>query len=242
MLRPAPLLFGLAMLTCEARAEPCLRVVALDAGHTDAAPGATSARGRPERLFNLRLAEEVEKALVSKGISVRRIPAGGLVERARAADGADLLLSIHHDSVQPRFLEPWVHDGVERRRTRHARGHSFFVSAENPRFEASVRIATAIGAQLAAAAFAPTLHHAEPIDGEGRPLLDAALGLYRFDGLVVLKSASVPALLFEAGVIANDEDEARADDPSHRARLVDALARALSASCPAPAGNQPPRR
>lgn len=33
----------------------------------------------------------------------------------------------------------------------------------------------------------PSLHHAEPIHGENRELLDTTLGIYRFDDLTVLK-------------------------------------------------------
>ena len=49
----------------------------------------------------------------------------------------------------------------------------------------------------------PSLYHAEPIAGENRPLLDRRLGVHRFDGLAVLKTATMPAVLVEAGVIVN---------------------------------------
>ena len=39
----------------------------------------------------------------------------------------------------------------------------------------------------------PTFHHAEPIKGENRELVNRDLGIYRFDDLIVLKSAATPA-------------------------------------------------
>jgi N-acetylmuramoyl-L-alanine amidase len=43
------------------------------------------------------------------------------------------------------------------------------------------------------------LHHAEPVAGESRELIDRALGIYRYDELAVLRTATMPAVLFEAG-------------------------------------------
>jgi N-acetylmuramoyl-L-alanine amidase len=37
--------------------------------------------------------------------------------------------------------------------------------------------------------------------------LDPARGVYRFDGLVVLKATKAPAVLLEAGIIVNREEE-----------------------------------
>jgi len=214
-------------------APECPRLIALDAGHSPGQPGATSARGRSEHGFNLRLADEVQAALEGARFTVRRLPAGSLDERAAAAAGADLMLSLHHDSVQERFLEAWSFEGARRMRTRHAQGHSLFVSANNTEFDRSRRWGEALGAALVRRGLQPTQHHAEPIDGENRPLIDRTIGLYRFDGLRVLRKAPVPALLLEAAVITHDEDELRAEDPEYRQRIVDAIVETFSAGCPA---------
>ena len=70
----------------------------------------------------------------------------------------------------------------------------------------------------------PSLYHAEPIAGENRPLLDRRLGVHRFDGLAVLKTATMPAVLVEAGVIVNPDDEARVARPD----TIERMARAIS--------------
>lgn len=229
------LVFAL-VLTARVRAQPCPGfVVAVDAGHSDAQPGATSARGKSERSFNIRLADELASALETARVSVRRIaPDTELAQRSAAAAGASVLVSVHHDSVQERFLEPWTFEGRSLRRTRHAAGHSVFVSRRNAKFERSLRHAAAVARSLETRGLAYARHHAEPIEGENRPLLDDKLGVYAFDGLRLLRTAPVPAFLVEAAVITSDEDEARADDPAYRAKVVSAIVEGLLATCAAP--------
>ena len=68
--------------------------------------------------------------------------------------------------------------------------------------------------------FLPTLHHAEKIPGEGRKLMDKDLGLYEFDDLIVLKTAAMPAVLLECGVIVNRSEEASLQTPEIQHRIV----------------------
>ena len=94
----------------------------IDVGHTAQAPGATSARGLPEFSFNLNLAKRIEQQLLAAGFrrSVLLITEGpsrkALAERVKRANalGADLFLSIHHDSVPDTFLENWEFEGQQR--------------------------------------------------------------------------------------------------------------------------------
>jgi len=58
---------------------------------------------------------------------------------------ADLFLSIHHDSVPARFLDVWDHEGVQRKYSDRFRGHSMFVSHENPQAAASLYFAQLLG-------------------------------------------------------------------------------------------------
>jgi len=89
--------------------------VALDVGHTLADPGAISARGRGEYHFNRALAPVVQQALEARGIKVRPVNYDGkiasLAARPEAARGADLFISLHHDSLPAHEQDIWVSRG-----------------------------------------------------------------------------------------------------------------------------------
>lgn len=218
-------------------------VVAIDVGHSLKRPGAVSARGVPEFQFNRELVKVVVDALSAAGFhNSFAINGDGLIPNLRrrvteaAERRANLFLSIHHDSVQPRYLSSWTLDGITRRYSDQFRGFSLFVSAKNTRFDESRNFAELIGRALTARALTPTLHHAEPIKGEDRPLLNAALGLYRYDDLLVLKGAAMPAVLLEAGVILHRDEELLLSQAAYRERIGAAIVSAvrdywLSASC-----------
>jgi N-acetylmuramoyl-L-alanine amidase len=205
--------------------------IALDVGHSLAKPGATSARGVPEFAFNRQLAMAVEAALAGSGWQTRLIGAEGeavdLHDRSRTAAGADFLLSLHHDSVQPRYLETWQVDGQWRPYSDRFAGFSLFVSRANADPAASLACARAIGAALRAAGFTPSLHHGEPIAGENRPLLDADNAVHAYDGLVVLRTAAMPAVLLEAGIIVNRDEEVMLSRPETRSAIAGAIAAGL---------------
>ena len=214
-----------ATLTCVAREGP---LVAVDVGHYLAEPGAMSARGRAEFEFNRELAVEIAAALEARGLRAKLIGADGdmavLSRRTAVADGAALFVSVHHDSVQPRYLQTWEHDGQERRFSDRFAGYSLFVSRRNPLPQESLACASSIGAALQPQGFAPSLYHAEPIPGESKPFADRANGVHWFDNLVVLHSARQPAVLFEAGVIVNRAEEVTLRDPDSRRRIAAAVA------------------
>ncbi|MEJ8796181.1 N-acetylmuramoyl-L-alanine amidase [Trinickia caryophylli] len=197
--------------------------VVVDAGHTPSHPGATGASGRVEHLYNLDLSKAVANDLQAGGYRVTRTGADGyeisLTERPNAAPKADFFISIHHDSIQ----QAWIDAG----RRREFKGYAIFVSELNPHYEQSLACAKAIGERLRAAGETPSLYHATPIKGENRPLIDRRLGIHRFDDLVVLKTAPMPAVLVEAGVIANPDEEPRLADAAVQGRLADAISRGV---------------
>lgn len=219
--------------------------IAIDIGHTLAHPGARSARGVDEYLFNRTLGARLRALLQLRGFpKAFLINAEGAdvallerTEKARAA-GADVLVSIHHDSVQESYLSAWRYAGKDERYCDRFAGYSLFVSDENPVREASLRLAQAVGRELQHNAFARSLHHAEQIPGESRSLLDRELGIYRFDELIVLKTAAMPALLVESGVIVNRNEEVLLGNPAYQHAFVRALAHGLETYCEAQA--QPP--
>lgn len=206
--------------------------IAVDVGHYLGQPGAISSRGVPEFEYNRRYALELAASLKAAGHDVRLIGEDGrsdvLAHRAPLARSMDLFVSIHHDSVQRRFLREWVHDGVSRHYSDRFAGYSIFVSRENPRLARSLRCASGIGAALREAGFAPSLYHADPVLGENREFADRENGVHYFDRLAVLRTASIPALLFEVGVIVNRNEELRMQDPAVRAAMISAMTAAIS--------------
>jgi len=194
-------------------------LIAVDVGHYHAEPGGISYSGTPEFEFNLRLAGEVKARLEADGMRVRMIGERGdiifLNHRTRAAKGADLFLSIHNDSAR---------EHLHVRRQDFA-GFSLFISRHNPQLEKSLACASAIGAQLRAAGMKPSRYHADPVIGENRPFADEANGVHYYDNLAVAKTAKMPAVLIEAGVIINGDEEARMNDPAVRGRIAEAISR-----------------
>ncbi|MCM8566600.1 N-acetylmuramoyl-L-alanine amidase [Thauera linaloolentis] len=202
--------------------------IAVDIGHTLAAPGATSARGRSEFEFNLDLGREVTAALRVRGFSARLINEDGLIPslkaRPQAAKGARLLLSIHHDSVNAFELRPWQWQGQALDYNDDFAGHSLFVSRDNPDTARSILCARIIGARLQRMGFEPTHKN-----GRRRAYADPAHAVHYYDGLAVLRHAHMPALLFEAGVIKNRDEEGLLRDPARIARMADGIATAVAA-------------
>jgi len=205
--------------------------VAIDVGHFIEEPGATSAHGRPELDFNRDLAVAIESAAQGRGLTTMLIGYDGfmsqLARRTAAAAGADFFLSVHHDSVQPYLVETWEYDRVERWFSDRYSGFSLFVSRKSRALKASLACASAIGAQLRAAGFAPSLYHADPVPGESKPFADRANGVHYYDNLVVLKTARAPAVLLEAGVIVNRDEEARMRSGETRRAIAGAVAAGL---------------
>lgn len=190
----------------------------MDVGHYSAESGVISASGRPEFEYNLDLALEVRASLEASGHGVRLIGERGdyavLHHRTRDAAGADLFVSIHHDSVKERLLPE-----ADR-----FSGFSLFVSRENPKLPKSLACASAIGERLRAAGFTPSRYHADPVLGENRPFADETNGVHYYDNLAVARTAAMAAVLVEAGVIVNRDEDARLRDPEVRGALARAIA------------------
>ena len=202
--------------------------IAVDVGHTLLAPGATSARGRTEFEFNHELALALRAALNTLGFAVRLINEDGRVAslqaRPQAAEGADLLLSLHHDSVNAFELQSWQWRGQTLDFNDDHAGHSLFVSRDNPDTAHSVLCARVIGARLQRMGFMPTHKN-----GRRRAYADPEHAVHYYDGLAVLRHARMPAVLFEAGVIKNRDEELLLRDPARIARMADGIATAVAA-------------
>jgi N-acetylmuramoyl-L-alanine amidase len=210
--------------------------IAIDVGHSLQSSGATSARGKSEFEFNRELALVVWQAIAAKGGQAFEIGADGksVDPETRpleaSAHNAKFFLSIHHDSVQPQYLEDWTWQGGVQRHADQFSGFSLFVSRKNKQVATSLRCASAIGAALKSAGFTPSVHHAEKIEGENRPWADEPNGVYYYDNLIVLKNAKIPAVLLEAGVIVNQNEETKLLDPKVRHAIGLAISSGLG-SC-----------
>lgn len=189
--------------------------IMVDVGHTPEASGALSARGVPEYDFNLELAKRIENKLRENGytqtrlLKMRGIGKTQLMQRATLANsfGADAFLSVHHDDVQPRYYKEWVYNGRNHHFSNKFSGYSLFVSYQNKFFRESLEFARLLGKELSDRGLKFSDHHSENIPGERREILDKERGVYRFDQLIVLKATKAPAVLLEAGVIVNQEEE-----------------------------------
>jgi len=182
--------------------------ILIDIGHTEDKPGVISARGNPEILFNLITGFNLAQKLKNQGHGVYVLLNKPTNERPKIIKliKPDLVISIHHDSVQEKYLSKWTFEGKEYFYSDKFSGYSIFVSKKNGDFKNSLRFANLVGENLSKNGMYPTYHHTEPIPGENRELLNRDLGVYRYDNLIVLQT-NFPSILLECGIIVNRSDE-----------------------------------
>jgi N-acetylmuramoyl-L-alanine amidase len=213
--------------------------IAVDVGHTAEAQGATSARGIKEYEFNLKLAKEIEATLKDAGFVQTHLLITHGTGRSQLfprpvhanAIGVDLFVSIHHNDVQDRYHDKWEFEGVSRTYSDTFSGYSLFISNENKRATESLTFARLLGKELRARGLNYSPHQAEDIPGERHALLDAQGGVFRYDQLFVLKETNAPAVLVEAGIIVNRNDELVLASPERRALITAAMVAAAQEFC-----------
>jgi N-acetylmuramoyl-L-alanine amidase len=145
---------------------------------------------------------------------------------------ADLYLSIHHDSVPELFKETWEFDGKPNLYSDRFTGHSMFVSFDNAERKASLQFGNLLGKQLKARGLQFTRHYTEAIMGSRRrDLVDADAGVYRYDKLIVLRHTRMPAVLLEAGMMINRDDEVKLASPERQTLIAAAVADAVEKFC-----------
>jgi len=218
--------FALFLLPTVAFAAP--PTVAVDVGHGGKDTGAISARGRSEFEFNLDFSRVLAASLRQHELGVREVNfdgnIGSLAARPQAAVGSDFFIAVHHDSIGEAWLLNWTWNGQPQTYTEVKRGYGIFVSAQNPDLETSLRCASTIGAMMRRAGFEPSPWHARK-----HLAADAENGVWYYDNLVVLYRTTLPAVLFEAGVIKHRDEELELLDPERQARMADAVATGIAA-------------
>ncbi len=215
-------------------------VIALDPGHGGRDPGAISVGGIYEKDITLAMAHELRKALVGSGryrvfmtrerdVSVRL---RDRVRRARQAN-ADLFLSLHADAIgNPGVRGLSVYTLSERASDAEA---GALAERENKAdiilgmdFTAESADVTNILIDLAqretmnnSVLYANTLLNELPRDV--RTLNNSR----RYAGFAVLKAPDVPSVLLEMGYLSNRTDEKLLRQRAYRAKLSQAVVRAL---------------
>jgi N-acetylmuramoyl-L-alanine amidase len=237
--------------TCIAKAPEKIAIV-LDVGHVARQPGvrcrrllpcpwgATSARGVPEYDFNIKLAQRIKEELVSAGfrstyLMVTRVSeTSGLYQRAERANkmGADIFLSVHHDSVRDEYLKRWTYEGAGHFFFDGSKGFSLHVSPRNIRYGASLRLARMLADRLMEKGLRFTTVHEQgnPI-GARVAYIDSTRGIYRRNGLIVLSETKMPAVLLEAGVIVNRDEELVVSSPDYKSTVAMAVVDAVRKFC-----------
>jgi N-acetylmuramoyl-L-alanine amidase len=214
--------------------------VIIDVGHTAEVPGAKSARGAHEYDFNLRLAKLIQQQLTDAGFAKTTllITSGptqrGLGQRVARANnlGADLFLSIHHDSVPDKFLEKWTYEGEEHTYSDRFSGYSLFISGENPEYRASLLFGRLLGGELKTRGLQYAHQYTQPFMGRfRRQLVDADVGVYRYEHLRVLMATHMPAVLLEAGSIINRDEELAMGTPERQGLISSAVVDAINKFC-----------
>jgi N-acetylmuramoyl-L-alanine amidase len=220
--------------------DPAKFRVVLDVGHTAKSEGAISARGVPEFVFNLHLAQRIEEKLKAAGFAGTRLlvtegnSRPSLVKRVAIANDlpADLFLSIHHDSVPNKLLEDWEFEGKKRHFSDRFSGYSVWVSRNNPDFKTSLAFAELLARQMKAHGMNYAHQYTEAIMGHYQhPLLNKETGVYSYDELIVLRKTDMPAVLLEAGSIINRDEEPKMDSPERRDVISDGVATAVKQFC-----------
>lgn len=209
-----------------------LRIL-IDPGHDRQSP---SVRGCacdvPEYVFNHYLSKIIGDALANAP-DVSMAYTHGLEDclslrgRARATLGYDLFISVHHDAAQDRYLKPVNIQGRQKRCVTGPSGFCIYVSEKNPYPEASKAFARMLSEIMIREGFSPSTHHGENIPGERHIMISP--GVYAYDNLIVLKEARCPAILIEAAVLTNPDDEMQAVDPEFQLRVADAVREAVEA-------------
>jgi N-acetylmuramoyl-L-alanine amidase len=222
------------------RCDPAKFRIVLDVGHTAESEGAISARNISEFTYNLRLAKRIEAKLKAEGFAETKLlvtegkARRSLFRRVDAASDlrADLLLSIHHDSVPDKFLEDWEFEGKKSHFSDRFSGYSVFVSRINPEFRTSLAFAELIGKEMKAQGLDYAAQYSQPIMGRyRRELLNKETGVYRYDELIVLRKTRMAAVLLEAGSIINRDEELKMGSQEHRNIVASGVAAAMKEYC-----------
>lgn len=216
-------------------------IVVIDPGHGGVDPGATSLSGAYEKNIVLALAHDLKDALEKDGkVSVQLtrdrdifIPLRERVAIARGAK-ADLFLSLHADIVADSDIKGLsVYTLSQNASDAEAQALAdkenkadivagIDLSNESPEVTNILIDLVQRESMNMSAIFAHRL-----ISEVSRDTHQLLQNTHRFAGFAVLKAPDIPSVLVESGYLSNARDEQMLRRPEYRAKLAQALARAI---------------
>jgi N-acetylmuramoyl-L-alanine amidase len=213
-------------------------VAAIDIGHSRASPGAKDVLGRDEAQYNLELATAIESRLARSGIGGvvvinRKLDMTSLAERPQKAFclGADLFVSIHHDSVAPSRMKTVTEEGQQLRFNDSIEGYTVYYSSQNIHANLSQSLGLRMAEALLAQGVVAATPHQTVITDTLRKPVSAELNVFDFPKLKVSLSSPIPAVLLEAGFLSNRKDMQRLQSAGYRLRIADGVLQGLKALC-----------
>ncbi len=192
-------------------------------GRNEEGRGAKSASGVYEFRFNDAVTELLGRER-TPGITFVTIPATRNVPLKRRVAlarrlKADLIIEIHHDSVQPRIYEKLVMAHEPDPLIDRYRGFSLHVYPN----ESSIAPAAAIEERLIDAGIGFSLYHQEDIPGERMELVPGTKAVYKRPNLHLPRTSTIPTVIVECGCIANPEEEKLLASPAHQKVIAQAV-------------------
>jgi N-acetylmuramoyl-L-alanine amidase len=215
-------------------------VIAIDAGHGGADPGAIGVHGTYEKHVTLAAARELKAQLEATGrykvVLTRRsdvfIRLRDRVMRARKA-GADLFISLHADSIgSPDIRGLSVYTLSERASDKEAA--ALAVRENKADLIAGVDLSGVEAPEVVNILIDLAQRETMNLSARYASMLVDDLGdrvallrdTHRFAGFAVLKAPDVPSVLIELGYLSNPTEERMLADRDYRARLIGAIVRA----------------
>ena len=209
--------------------------VAIDIGHSISDPGCISSRGVTEYEFNKRMGYELYNILNNIGIYTFVVnPSGAnipLWKRSKLAEdnGADILLSIHHDNVREEHKKSWEYNGKDCKYCDTHQGYGLYISSKNSRYTESKILAAMIGQSMRNNNMRPNSINSKSNGDTLRRLLDREIAMYNYKDLIVLKSSDIPSVLIENGVLSHRKEEQNLNDESYRLNIIKSIAQGILA-------------
>jgi N-acetylmuramoyl-L-alanine amidase len=220
---------------------PRRMVIMIDPGHGGIDPGTVGRRkGVYEKHITLAMAHQLKAELSKRRhfrVAMTRrkdifVRLRARIAKARAA-GADLFISLHADALADRSVRgASVYTLSERASDKEAAG----LAAKENKADLIAGIDLSRESEqvtniLIDLAQRETMNHsvrfAKLLIAEVRKRTRFLRKSHRFGGFAVLKSPDVPSVLLEMGYLSNSFDEGRLTKPRYRARLAQAIAKAV---------------